>query len=412
MEEKTHNQMPLYRWVLRWLAFGLLTGVLCGVVGVVFSRAVSFVTDLRSENGWLIYLLPLAGVAIVWIYRRCHEVGVGTNQVLGSVRGDGTLSIWLAPAIFMGTVLTHLCGGSAGREGAALQLGGGVTAWLSRCLKLEEAQAHTLTLCGMSAVFSSVFGTPLGAFVFVLEVIYRRNVWRGGVFPVAVSAFSAYGVSRLLGGHAERFPVGGIAFFDGALLWKTLLIAVLGAIVSMVFCKALHFSEHTFSHLLPNDYLRVVVGGVLLIGLTLLVGSADYNGGGVEIILSVFTEGKVHPEAFALKILFTAVTVAAGYKGGEIIPTFFVGATLGGTLALLLQMDPAFGAAVGMTALFCGVTNCPIASLLIAGELFGWRGVLFYAVAAGVSYLLSGRIGLYEGQESKFSLYSLYQKRG
>ena len=182
-----------------------------------------------------------------------------------------------------------------------------------------------------------------------------------------------------------------------------LVVAAAGALVSILFCWAMHTGAHLFQRFIRNEWLRAAAGGVLVIALSLLCGTADYNGGGIAVIERVFESGAVRPEAFLLKILFTAVTIGAGFKGGEIVPTLFIGATMGGALALVLGMSPAFGAAVGIAALFCGVTNCPLATVLLSIELFGREGALFYMIAAFVSFLLSGYFSLYSGQRIVFS---------
>lgn len=388
---------------LRWLLLGGLVGGVGGVIGAAFSKVVALATTIREENSWLLYLLPVGGLLIGAIYKLCRVSGVGTNEVFRGVRKENGVSVFLAPAIFLGTAITHLLGGSAGREGAALQLGGSVATLFGKLFKLKEMDRHILTMCGMSAVFAAVFGTPMGACIFAVEVVFVGRMLSAALFPCMVSSVSAYGVAKLMGAHAEHFEVGMIPAFTPDTLWKVLVVAICGAVVSMLFCWVMHTGAHLFERHFKNEYLRVAVGGVLLIGLTLLVGTGDYNGGGMHVIERVFHEGVVRPEAFLLKMLFTSITIGAGYKGGEIVPTLFVGATLGGTVALLIGMDPAFGAAVGIAALFSGVTNCPITTILLSIELFGGEGALFYLIAAVVSFLLSGYFSLYSGQRMVFS---------
>ena len=388
---------------LRWLLLGGIVGGVGGVIGAVFSKAVEIVTEVRGANSWLLYLLPLGGLAIVGIYKLCRVSGVGTNEVFRGVRKESGVSVFLAPAIFLGTVITHLLGGSAGREGAALQLGGSVATLFGKVFKLKEMDRHILTMCGMSAVFAAVFGTPMGACIFAVEVVFVGRMLSAALFPCMVSSVTAYGVAKLMGAHAEHFEVGVIPAFTPDTLWKVLAVSVCGAVVSMLFCWVMHTGSHLFARYFKNEFLRVAVGGVLLIALTLLLGTNDYNGGGMHVIERVFHEGVVRPEAFLLKMLFTSITIGAGYKGGEIVPTLFIGATMGGTVALLIGMDPAFGAAVGIAALFSGVTNCPITTILLSIELFGGEGAVFYLIAAIVSFLLSGYFSLYSGQRMVFS---------
>ena len=206
-----------------------------------------------------------------------------------------------------------------------------------------------------------------------------------------------------MGVAPEHFLVENVPAFDISTMWRVLVIAILCAIASMLFCWAMHSGAKLFKKLFKNEFLRAAVGGVVVILLTLLVGTRAYNGGGMDVIERIFEEGVVRPEAFLLKIIFTSITIGAGFKGGEIVPTLFIGATLGGTLALLVGLSPAFGAAIGIAALFCGVTNCPIATILLSVELFGGESALFCMIAALVSFLFSGYFSLYSGQQLIYS---------
>ncbi len=403
MQQALQNTAAYARVFFRWLFLGALVGGLGGVIGAAFSKCVALATTVREENSWLLYLLPLGGLLIAALYKLCRVSGVGTNEVFLGVRSEKGVPVLLAPAIFLGTVITHLFGGSAGREGAALQLGGSVASFFGKVFRLNEKDRHILTMCGMSAVFAAVFGTPMGACVFAVEVVFVGRLLSAAMFPCLVSAVTGYGTAKLLGAHAEHFNVHTIPDFNVNTLWRVLAVAVIGAFVSMLFCWVMHTGSHLFKRFVKNEFVRVFAGGVLIVALSLLLGTNDYNGGGMHVIERVFNEGIVRPEAFLLKMIFTSITIGAGYKGGEIVPTLFIGATMGGTVALLIGMDPAFGAAVGIAALFCGVTNCPITTILLCVELFGGEGALFYMIAAIVSFLLSGYFSLYSGQEMVFS---------
>ncbi len=386
-----------------WLVMGMLIGGICGLVGAIFSKCISFGVALREENRWLIYLLPVAGLLSVGIFKLCRVSDIGTNRVLESSRGNKTVPMLLAPAVFAGTVLSHTFGASAGREGAALQLGGSISAMFSKLLKLSDKSRHILTMCGMAAVFSALFGTPMGAAVFAIEVISVGQICSAAIFPCLVSSISAFYVSTLLGIHPERFTISAVPSLTPDTLWRVALIGVAGALLSILFCKVLHEAEHLFKKLFKNEFLRIGAGGLLIVGLTLILGTQDYNGGGIEVINRIFTNGDVRYEAFALKIIFTAITVAAGFKGGEIIPTMFIGATMGGSLAILLGLNPGMGAALGIAALFCGVTNCPLGTMVLCVELFGSEGMILFALSGIISFMLSGKASLYTKQRFLFS---------
>lgn len=388
---------------LKWLVLGVGVGIIGGAVGTAFAKTIGFVTELRLANGWFVLLLPLGGVVSVAIYKFFKVTGVGTNQVFESVRTEEKVPYLLAPAIFVGAAITHLFGGSAGREGAALQLGGSIASALGGLLRLDKKTQHILTMCGMGAFFSALFGTPIGAGVFALEVVSVGHFCSAAFFPVIVSSVTAYGVEMLLGGKSESFVINNVPELSVNSIWRVALIAVVGAVVSIIFCKLIHFTDSNVKKFIKNEYIRIIAGGIVLIILTAIVGSQDYNGGGLEIVEHIFTTGEVKYEAFLLKILFTVITISVGFKGGEIVPTFYIGATLGATLGVLVGISPALGAAIGMAALFSGVTNCPLSTIILSLELFKGQGFIFCAIAAVISFMLSGNVGLYEGQRLVYS---------
>ncbi len=397
------NAKETFLVFFKWLFLSLGVGAVAGVVGLAFTHSIALVTKLREDNDWIIYFLPVGGLLIVLLYRLFRVEGMGTNQVFKSVRDEKPVSFWLAPAVFISSVITHLIGGSAGREGAALQLGGGISTLLAKLFRLNDSSRHILTLCAMGAVFSALFGTPIGAFVFTLEVVRVGQICSAAVFPALIASLTAGKIAELLGADHERFIPSVVPAFTAHSLLCVFLIAIVGALISILFCFVMHRTEFFARKWFPNSYLRIAIGGTLLLALTLLVGSRDYNGGGIEVIHRIFAGSEVKPEAFLLKILFTAITIGIGMKGGEIVPTLFIGATLGGTLALFTGINLGFGAAVGMATLFCGVTNCPLATLFLSVELFGVEGLPFYALATTTSFLLSGKISLYHAQSLSFS---------
>ena len=387
----------------KWTFFSLIVGCVGGGVGALFAHLISFVTDVRMNNEWLLYLLPLGGVAIALIYHLLKVEHQGTNQVFEAVRSEKRVPCRLAPAIAISAGITHLLGGSAGKEGAALQLGGSVATLIGRIFRCDDKDRHILTVSGMAAVFAAVFGTPMGAAVFAVEVVSVGYVSLSALYPSFASALVAYLFAVRLGVHPERFNVDIIPEISAVYLGKVLVLAVVVAVVSIVFCLAMKHSHEAFEKYIRNPYIRAVVGGVVVIALTLLVGTRDYNGGGMHIIEGIFHGEEVSKWAFLLKIIFTAVTIGSGFKGGEIVPTLFVGATLGFTMADIVGMPVAFCAAIGMVALFASVTNCPIATVFLAAELFGAEGLLYYALAIFVAFVLSGYFSLYTGQKIVFS---------
>lgn len=386
----------------KWLALAAAAGVLCGVIGSVFHIGVHHATQLRAENPWLLWCLPLAGLVIVGFYKLTHTEGQGTNDIIDEVHSGKGLSIWLLPAIFLGTVLTHLCGGSAGREGAALQMGGTIGYHTGRLFHLDDRDLRTATMAGMAAFFAALFGTPLAATVFAIVVISVGVMYHAAFIPCLTASLVAYGVSLLMGVAPTRFTVE----MPALELWMVVRVAVLAALcalVSVLFCGTIHFAEREAKKRLPNAWIRAVVGGFAIVTLTCLCGTTDYNGAGMEVITAAVEQETAYPVAFLLKLLFTAVTLAAGFKGGEVVPSFFVGATFGCVAGPLLGIPAGFSAALGLVAVFCGATNCPIASIFLAVELFGDGGLLYFALTCGISYMLSGYSGLYSSQTILYS---------
>ncbi len=387
----------------KWLLVAVGIGALCGVVGFVFHELLEWAGRCFAAQGVLLWLLPLGGVALVALYRGAKlNENFGTNQVISSVRQDGKVPVRLAPLIFVGTIVTHLLGGSAGREGAALQLGGSLGSGMGRLANLNTRNLHIATLCGMSAVFAAVFGTPLAAAVISIEMICVGWMYYFAIFPCMVASVTGYGVSLLLGGHPLRFALPLVPELSVLSMVKTLGLSVLFALVSVLFCLGMHGVQHLMQKYFKNAYLRVCVGGAVLVLLTLLLGTRAYNGAGMAG-LELAIAGKAVPWDFLLKLLFTAITIGAGYKGGEIVPAFFVGAAFGCVAAGLLGLPAGFGAALGMIAVFCGVTNCPITALLLAAELFSAQGMLYFGIAVATSFLLSGYFSLYSAQKFAFS---------
>ena len=386
------------RMVLKWTILALTVGIVVGVVGALFAHAVTWATNTRKAHGWLLYGLPFAGVFIVWLYRRCGMAkDAGTNRVLRAVRRNGEMPLRTAPLIIVSTVLTHLFGGSSGREGAALQLGAALSAAIEKIIPLDRKDDKIIKMCGMSAGFSALFSTPLAATVFAMECITVGKMHYAALFPCLLSALTARLTAGMLGGHPETFTLVGVPELTAGSIVQVAVLGVGCALVARLFCWTLGKAHHLYHKFLPNPYAAVFVGGCLVIVLTLIVGTRDYNGAGMDVIERMLHEG-ASPVAFLLKIVFTALTLACGFKGGEIVPAFFTGAAFGAAFGVLLGLTPSFAGGVCMVAVFCGVTNSPLAAILLAYELFGGVGLPLIALAIALSFLLSGYSSLYSEQ--------------
>ena len=385
------------RVALQWFFLAIPTGLICGLVGTLFHLSVERVTELRADQPWLLFLLPAAGLLITALYKATKCEGVGTNNVIRAVQSGEPVSILLVPAIFLGTVLTHLCGGSAGREGAALQMGGSIGWNVGTLLHLKDHDRRTATISGMAAFFSALFGTPLTAALFAMMVEDVGLTFTSAFVPAFTSALIAYGCSLAFGIAPTHFAITA----PELTVWTAFLVILLGfacAAVSRLFCGLLHFMEHKVPQLLPNPWLRVFVGGVAVIAFSYLFGVGRYNGAGMGVITAAVEQGEALPWDFLCKIFLTALTLSCGFKGGEVVPSFFVGATFGCVFGPLLGLPAGFAAAVGLVSIFCGATNALIPSILLGFELFNGAGLELIALGCGICYMLSGHHGLYSSQ--------------
>ena len=401
---------------VKWLVFAAVSGVLCGGVATAFFYAFDAVTALRLSHPWLLWLLHLGGAAIVLLYRVCGMEGDrGTNFVLVAVREDQPLRLRTAPLVFAATMITHLCGGSSGREGAILQIGGSISSKVGRWMRLDDKDRRIITMCGMSAAFSALFGTPLTAAMFSMEVTSVGVLYYAAIVPCVLSSIVGLWMAQAFGVPPTQFTLTGVPNLSPLTLVQIIILGALFALLSVFFCRLMHAAPRLYDKYLPNPLARAVAGGGVVIALTLLVwlwnpGTYDYNGAG-EAVLHAAIQGQARPEAFLLKMLFTTITLGAGFKGGEIVPVFFTGAAFGCTAAPLLGLHPSFGAGLGMVCVFCGVTNCPMTSLLLALELFAGdsygmftgQSLCLFAVCIAVSYMLSGYYGLYSEQKIVYS---------
>ncbi len=400
MVKKQFHSFFAYLWAFfRWMFTGMLIGALLGVVGAVFAICVEKATHLRMHHDFLVWLLPVGGLLIALMYRLMKlPLSIGTDEIIKTVRTQGHVPLLMAPAIFLSTTLTHLLGGSAGREGAALQLGGSIGAWVGDLTHPKSDSRRIFELCGMAALFSALFGTPVTAAVFVLEIIEVGRINSRAFLPCFASSVTASLIAKFVGAPEEPWnlasglqSIGAVSYLEAA------GIGIACAAMAIVFCVAMHMGGKYFKKLIKNDYVRIFVGGAVVVALSMLLKTRDYNGGGMQVIFDALN-GKADAWAFLLKLLFTMITLCSGFKGGEIVPSFFIGATMGCTVAGLIGMSPALGAALGLIGMFSGVTNAPIAAIIMSVELFGAEYLPLFGIAAAVAFMLSGHFSLYHAQ--------------
>ena len=392
------------RYFLKWTFISAISGVTIGLAGTLFGLGIQKATAFWKSHSWTLYLLPLVGLLIVWLYRFAHEEkNRGTDMVLDSISSTEEVTPATAPLIFISTLLSHLATASVGREGAALQLGGSLGNLIGKAFRLDEKDRKIAIMCGMSAGFSAIFGTPLAAAVFAMEVISIGVMYYAALVPCVFSAFVGVSVAKFLGLAPEHYEIGLVPEFGASSALLTVLIGILCACVGIFLCVSLHQCGHAYRRVFPNPYIRVLAGSAIFIVLTLLFPARLYNGSGAQIIEMVFEGEKIPVYAFLMKILFTGVALGTGFKGGEIVPTLTVGAAFGYLMSLVTGLPVGLCASVGMACLFVSVTNCPVSTMFMAFELFGFAAMLYYAIAVAVCFTLSGYYGLYHSQKFVYS---------
>ena len=403
MHTQNHSDLKSYILsFLKWGAFALLMGSWGGLLGAGFHHLLHFVTHLRAEHPWLIFCLPVAGLLSVGIYTLFRQrSNRGTNEVIDAILSGGDVSAYVSPTIVLASTVTHLFGGSAGREGAALQIGASNATLISRGLRLESRDRRVLIMSGMSAVFAGLFGTPLTAALFCMEFVSVGTMFSPALLPCYVSAFVASKVSGLLGVHAEGLLLDTVTAVTLGNVWRFLILAILVSLVGILMCWVFHKAEHLAQHYLKNPWIRIAIGGALILVLTLLVGDQRYNGAGMDMALGAVA-GNAQWFDFMMKMLFTAVTLAAGFKGGEIVPTFCIGATFGCVVGALLGLDAGLCGALGLIGLFCCATNSPFASIVLSIEMFGSANLHLFALICVICFVLSGHSSLYSSQRFVF----------
>ena len=384
-------------YFLRWTAISIVMGTVCGLIGTVFGYGVIYAQRLFKTYSFMLYLMPVAGVLIVLLHQMFHEIGNrGTNLILESISSNEKIHMTTLPCIFVSTILSQAVGASAGKEGAALQIGGCIGNYLGDLFHMDERDKKVMIMSGMSGCFGAIFGTPLAAAMFGIEVISIGVAYYAALVPCVFASFIGAQISGALGLHGEAFQILHVPEFSLVPALYTVGLGLACALLSVCFCILLHETQHLYKKKIDNVYLRILVAAVLSIGLALVFGR-DYCGAGFNLVEQA-VEGDAGYLAFFFKMVFTAVAL-----GGEIVPTLAVGSTFGCTFGLLTGFEPSLCAAAGMLATFVGVTNCPIATMFLGFELFGFEAMPYFAVAVAISFTLSGYYGLYSSQKFTYS---------
>ena len=395
----------------KWILICVLIGVLSGSASAFFLVSLEWVTQFRIHHDWIIWLLPFGGLIVGYTYYFWGESVVkGNNLLLEEYENPKkVIPFKMAPLVLLGTLITHLFGGSAGREGTAVQMGGAIADQFTKFFKLDNSERKILIILGISAGFASVFGTPLAGAIFALEVLYFSKINIKSVILSFLVAYAAYFTVEFWQVKHTHYSIPDVPEINLHNIVYTCIVGVLSGFAALLFSRSTHFWGSLFSKNVKYPPLRPFIGGIILAIAIAGFGFTKFSGLGVPVIVDSFSN--VNPwYDFLLKIVFTGFTLGSGFKGGEVTPLFFIGATLGSALSVIIPMPIALLAGIGFVAVFSGATHTPIACTIMGMELFGIQPGIFITIACTIAYFSSGSIGIYKSQIVKGAKYKLYQK--
>ncbi len=397
-----------FRYILKWVVIVLIIGLAAGTLSAFFLTALNIATSFRNQHNWTLYLLPVAGLIVGLLYHhKGREVERGNNLVFDTVHNPkDIIPFKMVPLVLTGTIITHLFGGSAGREGTALQMAGAAADQLHRPFKLKGQDRSIALIAGLSAGFASVFGTPWAGIVFGIEVLLLSKMPFKAILPACTAAFIATSVTGLWGVGHTHYSISSIAPLSFRTVMYSIMAGVAFGAAAILFVQLTEGFSHLFKKIRYAPF-RPFIGGVVVLSLFLLPGTYKYAGLGIPAILASFNSA-AQMQDFALKILFTAITLGAGFKGGEVTPLFFIGATLGSALSFFLPLPVGLLAAMGFVAVFAGAAKTPLACCIMAMELFGLSCGIYVTIACIVAYFISGRHSIYNAPENKTPRHFLF----
>jgi H+/Cl- antiporter ClcA len=392
-------QFRVLRELARWIPIASAAGIMGGSASALLLVALAWATDTRESHHWLILLLGPVGLVVGCLYHYFgRSVEAGNNLILEEIHDPKeTIPLRMTPLILLGTILTHLFGGSAGREGTAIQTGASLADQLAKPLRLSPHDRRILLMAGISAGFASVFGTPMAGAVFGIEVLAFGQLNYEAIAPCMIAAFVGDLVTKAWGVHHTIYQVSEVPALNVSHILSSIAAGIVFGLVAMAFAKSTHWVSHVAKRLISFTPLRPFAGGILITGAVLLVGTTKYIGLGIPTIVASF-HTRLPAYDFAAKFLFTALTLGTGFKGGEVTPLFFIGSTLGNALSRILPLPSSLLAGMGFVAVFAGAANTPIASTFMAFELFGAEAGAYAGIACIISYLFSGHSGIYHSQ--------------
>ncbi|WP_169081531.1 voltage-gated chloride channel family protein [Paenibacillus sp. PL91] len=402
LEARTIAPLTLFKFMLKWLLIAGTVGVLSGSAAAFFLASLDWVTKTRLNHPWLLWLLPAGGALVSYIYlKHGKQSGKGNNLIIEQIHsGEGAIPLRMAPLVLFGTLTTHLLGGSAGREGTAVQMGGSLSEWVGKRLKLNKLDRKIILMCGISSGFGAVFGTPLAGTVFGLEVLTIGLISYEALLPCFIASYVGHLITTAWGIKHLHFSIGAVPPMDWLLLIKIVAASVLFGLAALLFTQLTRNLKLVLTRRFSNPVLKSAIGGFLVIALVYALGTRDYLGLGIPLIQQAFQES-VSPFVFLLKTLFTAITLGTGFQGGEVTPLFVIGSTLGSALAGLLAVPVPLLAAIGFVSVFSGAAKTPIACFIMGIERFGAEGAIYMFIGCVIAFLCSGRVGIYEAQKQR-----------
>ena len=391
----------LFKNFIKWFMLSILSGIIIGIVISLFLKSLQFATSTRQSYPVIILLLPFGGALVSYLYLRYgRDSSKGNNLIIERInKGEANIPFRMAPLVFFGTFITHLFGGSAGREGTGVQIGASICSKLSKILRLNEKDTTMIIISGVSSGFGVVFGTPIAGTIFGLEVSTVGKMRYEAIIPCLISSFIGNSIAKALKVHHSHYVMEVVSSSDYSIFYKVILCSILFGLVSKLFSELTGNLKKFFTKLIPKPYIKSFVGGCIVIIIALVLQTQIYLGLSLDLLQDAF-ENNVVGYAFLIKLILTSITLATGFQGGEVTPLFVIGATLGNFLAPIINLPLSFLAGLGMIAVFCGGTKTPLASFAMGLELFGGGNIKYIFITCVISYVFAGKSGIYSSQEN------------